>query len=375
MLKNRIVSVLLVAAMAAGITACGTDKAQNATDQETQASEVADADVKPGDATEKIYNGANIGGADTEDEMTDSDSDANSDADTAPDTDTNTPDTAAQDLVTAGATEDYVLFAYEHGNMAWGYQSAKMLILNNGDVYVFENAAGMANDQNGRDLAVTYLKKYSEPSYHISTEKLKELYDICRQIDPDVKTTDKSTGKDMGSYTFKFFDPETKREVTIIKTGDWTMTTDDKTLKKAQSKAESILGRLGAANKDIYLSLYPPVNVPYGGKDLIGKNMSFDSYDKLLEFCKKNGIDVEKYLTDNLKKSYQQAKYIVLQVYDTNRPAGGYMITDNKEFRFLPSLADYEKDPAFEGKVTVAITRCDMLEKLDLVNENGSPWK
>ena len=51
------------------------------------------------------------------------------------------------------------------------------------------------------------------------------------------------------------------------------------------------------------------------------------------------------------------------------------MTYDNKELRFLPSLEEYEPDPAFEGKVTVAIMRCDMLEKYDYVNENGNSWK
>ena len=103
--------------------------------------------------------------------------------------------------------------------------------------------------------------------------------------------------------------------------------------------------------------------------------MSFDSYDKFKEFCKKNGIDAESCMTEALKKSYQQAKYIIVQVYDTNRRVGGYMTYDNKELRFLPSLEEYEPDPAFEGKVTVAIMRCDMLKNYDYVNENGNSWK
>ena len=140
--------------------------------------------------------------------------------------------------------------------MAWGYQSAKMLILNNGDVYVFENAVGTANDKNGSDLAVQYLKTYSKPSYQISVKKIRELYDLCKEIDMDIiKTSEKNTGNDMGSYTFKFFDPETGEETLIIKTGDRTMTTDDKDLIKAQEKAERILKRLVQVNENLYLTL------------------------------------------------------------------------------------------------------------------------
>ena len=366
MLKNRLISALLAASLIAGVTACNTNPNKDSGGDRPRNTVMEEN--KPG-AEEDDAGSIGAGGTTSETEET-----------TAPaeDTeDTESTTTNTKELVTDAANEDYVLFAYEHGNMAWGYQSAKMLILNNGDVYVFENAVGTATDKNGRDLAVQYLKTYSKPSYQISVKKIRELYDLCKEIDMDIiKTSEKNTGNDMGSYTFKFFDPETGEETLIIKTGDRTMTTDDKDLIKAQEKAESILKRLVQVNESLYLSLTPSfVNVPYGGKDLIGKNMSFDSYDKFLEFCNKNGIDVEKYLSDNLKKSYQQAKYIILQVYDTNLMVDGYLCTDNKVLRFLPSLADYEHNPDFDGKVTVAIMRCDQLEKLDLVNENGTPWK
>ena len=347
MLKNRLISVMLITLLTAGMADCtmnSVKKQSNDSSENTEETANTHADTTTTNST--VDNAADTGSANS------------------------------RELVTDEASEDFILFSYEYGNMAWGFQSSKMFILNNGDVFVFENAPGTAQDQNTRDLAVTYLKEYAEPSYHISTKQLRELFDICKEIDPDVKTSEKSTANDMGSYVFKFYDPETAREVTIIKTGDWTMTTDDKTLKKAQKKAESIMGRQGAPNADLYLSLSSPVtNVPYGGKDLIGKNMSFDSYDSLLVFCQKNGIDVEKYLSDNVKKSYQEAKYIILQVYDTNIMVDGTLKTDDKVYRFLPSLADYECNPEFEGKVTVAISRCDLLEKNNFVNENGFPWK
>ena len=366
MLKNRLISALLIVSLIAGTTACSMDAAKDNGNDGRKETVTEDHKPENGEETAESHEDPDTG-------YTVSNTTTDSETTTEDDTGAGRN---GKDLITPDVSEDFILFSYEHGNMAWGYQSEKMLILNNGDAYVFENAPGTAGDQNGRDLAVAYLKQYSEPSYHMSTTQLRELYDICKKIDPDVKTGEKDTAKDMGSYVFKFYDPETAREVTIIKTGDMTMTTDDKTLIKAREKAESILGRQGVINKDLYLSLSSSItNVPYGGKDLIGKNMSFDSYDKLLEFCSKNGIDVEKYLTELVKKSYQEAKYIILQVYDTNLLVDGYLNTDNKEFRFLPSLADYEYNPDFDGKVTVAICRCDQLEKFDFVNENGSPWK
>lgn len=359
MLKNRLISGLLIASLLAGVTACGNDKARE-TDQNIPDRRVADEDVKPGDATEKIYDGANVGGADT--------------GDAAEET-TTAATTAAQELAVAAAPEDFVLFSYSYSNMAWSYQSSKVFYLNNGDVYIFDNAPGTANDQNGRYVAVKYLKEYAAPAYSVDTDTLRDLYDICRKVDPDVETERKHTACDMGSYLFTFYDPETNGELVIIETGDATLTTNDSTLKKAQNKAEKLIDSTGSPKERLYLSLVSIVNVPYGGKELIGKNMSFDSYDNLLEFCHKNGIDVENYLTEQLEKSFKEAKYLVLQVYDTNQLVDGYLKTGTREFRFLPSLAEAEWDPAFEGKVTVAITRCDQLENYDFVNENGTPWK
>ena len=359
MLGNKIVSGMLVTALAMGITACGggvptpvPDPVPDSVEQETG--------NKPGEETEKIY-----GGADVPEDTTE--------AQTEPQV---TGDKASTGLITDKAGEDYIVFLYEYGNMAWGYQSYKFLFLNNGDVYYFKNDIGTASDQAGRDLAVKYLKEYSEPSFTLDIDGLRDLYEACKKIAPDVKTTSENTAKDMGSYEFKFLDPETSKEVLISKDGDWTMKTDDPALLKAQDKAAKILTKQFDTIKPRSLSLSTAIiNVPYGGKDLIGKNMSFDSYDKFTEFCKKNGIDAESCMTDALKKSYRQAKYIIVQVYDTNRRISGYMTYDNKELKFLPSLEEYEHDPAFDGKVTVAIMRCDQLEKTDYVNEDGTPWK
>ena len=361
MRKNRLISGLLAVSLLFGVTACGADKTQS-TSQEIPDREVVDSDAKPGDTTEKIYDGASAGNAETE-ETTDSGTAGTASA------------PATRELVTDNASEDFILFSYSYGNMAWGYQSSKVFILNSGDVYVFDNAAGTANDQNGRDVAVKYLKEYAEPASSINIKDLRDLYDICKKVDPDVKTEMKHTACDMGSYKFMFYDPGTNGELLIIETGDATLTTNDSTLKKAQNKAEKLVNTIASPKERLYLSLSSPVNVPYGGKDLIGKNMSFDSYDKLLEFCHKNGIDVENYLTEQLEKSFEQAKYLVLQVYDTNCLVDGCLKTGDREFRFLPSLAEAENNPDFEGKVTVAITRCDQLEKNNFVNENGTPWK
>ena len=382
MLKNRIISGLLIAAMAAGITACGTagsrdgrdgeiikDQAYSKGGDETDPADAGDAGNGGVDATGNGAGGEDsTGGADTEDTT---DTNSNHDTQTKP-----TLGGVTGGLVVDNQPEDYVVFAYEYSNMAWGYQGYKELFLNDGTVYYFRNAPGTAGDKKGRELAVTYLRKYAEPTYYLKVDDLRELYDICKQVDPNVETGKKSGGNDMGSYAFKFYDPETSNELLIYATGDWTMTTDDPTLLAAQLKLIKVLGQPSGNIKDLYLSLSSPiVNVPYGGKDLIGKNMSFDSYDKLKDFCDKNGIDLAKYMTDKDENNLKQAKYIALQVFDTNQRIDAYMTRDNKEFRFLPSLADYEKNPDFEGKVTVAIMRCDLLEKTDYVNEKGRPWK
>ena len=235
MLKNRLISALLIASLIAGVTACSTDSA-NENGGGTPENTVTEQN-EPGDEDDDI----NDGTGDTDAGTSDEDTAATETTAESTGTTTSTKTTKAKKLAVPEAGEDYILFSYEYGNMAWGYQSVKMLFLNNGDVYTFENDPGTAIDKNGRDLAVQYLKAYAEPATHISTNKLKDLYDICKKIDPDVKTEEKSTAKDMGSYMFKFYDPETNQEVLILKTGDVTMTTDDKNLKAAQKKAESLV--------------------------------------------------------------------------------------------------------------------------------------
>lgn len=379
MLRNKIISGLLIAAVAAGITACGT---AGAPDGRTGEIVKDQAYGKEGDGNDA----AGTGGADDNhaddnhaDGTTAEDSATADDPGTTNNNDTQTKPSlsgVSGGLIIDSQAEDYVVFSLEYTNMAWGYQAYKELVLNDGSVYHFRNAPGTAGDKDGRELAVMYLRKYAEPAYYLKVDDLRELYELCRKIDPNVETDRKNFGNDMGSYSFTYYDPETLNEIKIFYSGDWIMVTDDQNLLDAQQKLAKVYGAFTGNIKDIYLSLSTPIlNVPYGGKDLIGKNMSFDSYDKFAEFCKKNGIDAENYMTDAQKKSYKEAKCIILQVYDTDRRIDGYISYDNNKLRFLPSLADYEKDPAFEGKVTVAIMRFDPLEKSDYVNENGSPWK
>ena len=129
MLRNKIVSGLMVAAMAMGITACGgdgvffTEPPLDSVEQETG--------NKAGDETEKIYGGADVPEDTTEEQ-------------TEPQV---TGDKVSGGLITDKAAEDYVVFLYEYGNMAWGYQGYKILFLNNGDVYYFKNEIGTASDQ------------------------------------------------------------------------------------------------------------------------------------------------------------------------------------------------------------------------------------
>ena len=139
MLKNRLISALLIASLIAGVTACSTDSA-NENGGGTSENTVTEQNEPSGEETEGT---------------SDEDTTGNTTETTTESTDTtSTKTTKAKKLAVPEAGEDYILFSYEYGNMAWGYQSVKMLFLNNGDVYTFENDPGTAVDKNGRDLAV-----------------------------------------------------------------------------------------------------------------------------------------------------------------------------------------------------------------------------
>lgn len=71
---------------------------------------------------------------------------------------------------------------------------------------------------------------------------------------------------------------------------------------------------------------------------------------------------------------WTEAKYM-LQVFETNQRAGGVLITDGKVLQILPSLAEFEYDPAYDGKVCVSIWRFDGFEEGTYVDENGNPWE
>ena len=50
-------------------------------------------------------------------------------------------------------------------------------------------------------------------------------------------------------------------------------------------------------------------------------------------------------------------------------------IPEDKEIRILPSLAEFEYDPAYDGKVCVSIWRFDDYKEGVYVDENGDPWE
>ena len=51
------------------------------------------------------------------------------------------------------------------------------------------------------------------------------------------------------------------------------------------------------------------------------------------------------------------------------------LITKDKKLQILPSLAEFEYDPAYDGKVCVSIWRFDNFEDGVYVDENGDPWE
>ena len=272
------------------------------------------------------------------------------------------------------AHSNEIIFKYTYGNMAWGYQSSVTYILANGDVYSFKSEIGTAYDANSDQIALSYLEEYAEPTGYVKESDVQQLAEICMKIDPDVKTTEKNTTNDMGQYILIYRNPETYEEKTIIKTGDWTMSTDDPTLKEAQELASKVINKISSSG--LYLSLSSPViNVPCDKPELIGEHLVFNSYDSMIAFCKDNGIDVEDYLTDEIRNGWKDVSYMILQVFEDNRRVDGILKKDNKILRLLPSLAEYEYDPAFDGKMTVAIYRCDTFSQYKYVDENGNPWK
>ena len=105
----------------------------------------------------------------------------------------------------------------------------------------------------------------------------------------------------------------------------------------------------------------------------IHENIVFDDYNEMIAFCRENGIEID--LNEDTRTRWEEAKYMLLQIFDTNRQADGVLITKDKEIRILPSLAEFEYDPAYDGKVCVSIWRFDDYKEGVYVDENGDPWE
>ena len=261
---------------------------------------------------------------------------------------------------------------YTYTNMAWGYDSRCMLVTASGEVYVFSDSPVVSMMHNGRDIELEYLKEYSEPAWLLDREDIEELYDVCCEVAPDVETDKVHVAYDCGEYRFTCIEQETGREITVFIDGDYRMETDDPTLKKAQELSEKLLSSIGGPRKDIKLNLYSHcISAPYGGTELIGTHLVFDSFDKLVEYCEENGIELD---VDAARELLEEASYIMLQVFDTDQRISGALITDDKELQLLPSLEAFEYDPAYDGKVGVGMWRFEGFEEGRYVDENGDPW-
>lgn len=296
-------------------------------------------------------------------------------------TDNNTTDAATVDIdidvTTAGlpaptAEYDPIVFMYTYTNMAWGYDSRCMLVTAGGEVYVFSDSPVVSMMHNGRDIELEYLKEYSEPAWLLDREDIEELYDVCCEVAPDVETDKVHVAYDCGEYRFTCIDQETGREITISVDGDYRMETDDPTLKKAQELSEKLLSSIGGPRKDIKLNLYSHcISAPYGGTELIGTHLVFDSFEKLTKYCEENGIELD---VDAAREQFEEASYIMLQVFDTDQRLSGALITDDEVLQLLPSLEAFEYDPAYDGKVGVGMWRFEGFEEGRYVDENGDPW-
>ena len=290
---------------------------------------------------------------------------------------TDTDSSSKTDVTTAGLpvpTSEYdpVVFMYTYTNMAWGYDSRCMLVTAGGEVYVFSDNPVVSMMHNGRDIEREYLKEYSEPAWILDREDIEELYDVCCEVASDVETDKVHVAYDCGEYKFTCIDQETGREITVSVDGDYRMETDDPTLKKAQELSEDLLAGIGGPRKDIKLNLYSHcISAPYGGTELIGTHLVFDSFEKLVEYCEENGIELDVVAA---REQFEEASYIMLQVFDTDQRLSGALITDDEVLQLLPSLEEFEYDPAYDGKVGVGMWRFEGFEEGRYVDENGDPW-
>ena len=296
-------------------------------------------------------------------------------------TDTDTTDATTADIVIDVTTADLpvptgeydpIVFMYTYRNMAWGYDSKCLLVTAGGEVYVFSDSPVVATMYNGRDIELRYLKEYAEPEWILDREDIEELYEVCCEVAPDVETNMVHTAYDAGEYKFTCIDQDTGREITVSVDGDYRMETDDATLQKAQRLSEKLIASISGDRTDLKLNLYSHIiSAPYGGTELIGTHLVFDSFDKLVEYCEVNGIELD---VDAAREQLEEASYILLQVFDTDQRLSGALITDDKVLQLLPSLEEFEYDPAYDGKAGVGIWRFEGFKEGHYVDENGNPW-
>lgn len=276
---------------------------------------------------------------------------------------------------------DNVLFMSTYYNHAWSYQARVMLITTSGDIYYSVDGTQISTTKTGdEDVFLRYMEEYTEPSGHIDPSDMEQLYNICLQIDPDVETTMDFTGCDMGENTFTYIDQEHFRKIPLYISGDSTMNTDDPTLLQAAELAVELMNKiysvLSQTTYTVFTEGAPLLDIPYGGSELIGSHLVFGNYESLKEFCDKNDIDLDTYTDDGFLSKLNSAKYILVQVFDSNQRTGGILIRDDEMVKILPSLEEFEYDPAFDNKVTVAIApRFDYKDPATLVDENGDPWQ
>ena len=372
--RKRFISGLLAAAVLMGAAACDRNAGRDLpTDTSDDIAGVEDTAVTDGTIKVTI---AETGSGDAS-----GDAGAGTNAITDKGTDTgaytDTDSSGKTDVTTAGLpvpTGEYdpVVFMYTYTNMAWGYDSRCMLVTASGEVYVFSDSPVVSMMHNGRDIELEYLKEYSEPAWLLDREDIEELYDVCCEVAPDVETDKVHVAYDCGEYRFTCIEQETGREITVFIDGDYRMETDDPTLKKAQELSEKLLSSIGVPRKDIKLNLYSYcISAPYGGTELIGTHLVFDSFDKLVEYCEENGIELD---VDAAREQFEEASYIMLQVFDTDQRISGVLITDDEVLQLLPSLEAFEYDPAYDGKVGVGMWRFEGFEEGRYVDENGDPW-
>ena len=368
--RKRFISGLLAAAVLMGAAACNRNAGRDLpTDTSDDIAGVEDTAATDGTIKVTIV------------ETGSEDADAGTDAITDKGTDTgaytDTDSSGKTDVTTAGlpaptAEYDPIVFMYTYTNMAWGYDSRCMLVTASGEVYVFSDSPVVSMMHNGRDIELEYLKEYSEPAWLLDREDIEELYDVCCEVAPDVETDKVHVAYDCGEYRFTCIEQETGREITVFIDGDYRMETDDPTLKKAQELSEDLLAGIGGPRKDIKLNLYSHcISAPYGGTELIGTHLVFDSFNKLVEYCEENGIELD---VDAAREQFEEASYIMLQVFDTDQRLSGALITDDEVLQLLPSLEAFEYDPAYDGKVGVGMWRFEGFEEGRYVDENGDPW-